>query len=463
MRGWQITRLIEACDIQHRNANAQHQIPILGAELMTTDRSGKRIATACCGGCGTLFVLLGIAIAVRWGAGIKTPSLVVPPKPLAPSPNGFDTYRSAAQLLVNTNKVGDAIGAKPTVSFTSAQKAALVNSNSAALKMLRSGFSQEYYDTTSRSFFAQSPHYAQFRAMARLLSLEGMVRAQRGDWTGAVQSQLDCMRMGEEIPRGGPLIGELVGIACQAIGRRNLWSYMDHLDASQTRRAIKQVLAMEQSRVPYADTLLEEKYMQMSALNMMFKSNSGMSAAFGGPQNGGPPLALAQFMYLVYSKETIARNNQTYFDQLIANARRSYGEHLAEPPTPSDPINQILMPVFAQARIKDVEDETQNGLVCVMMALHAYKLQHGKYPRYLADLTPSYIAAMPPDPFAPKGTFQYHLEGGKFVLYSIGPDGKDDGGKPIDDPSKSANGNNNARYFVDANSKGDIVAGKNTW
>ena len=65
------------------------------------------------------------------------------------------------------------------------------------------------------------------------------------------------------------------------------------------------------------------------------------------------------------------------------------------------------------------------------------------------------------DPFAAQGALRYRRDGAKYVLYSVGPDGRDDGGKPIYDKTKpvSSDGSERPRYFVEQNSVGDIVAG----
>ena len=48
--------------------------------------------------------------------------------------------------------------------------------------------------------------------------------------------------------------------------------------------------------------------------------------------------------------------------------------------------------------------------------------------------------------------------GAKYVLYRLGPDGKDDGGKPV----QGVHGREpDIRYHVHPDSKGDIVAGLN--
>lgn len=72
---------------------------------------------------------------------------------------------------------------------------------------------------------------------------------------------------------------------------------------------------------------------------------------------------------------------------------------------------------------------------------------------------PEYLSAIPQDPFAEDAPLRYRIEGDRYVLYSIGPDGMDDGGTAIFDPD--ATFAPRAQYRVRANSKGDIVTGVN--
>jgi hypothetical protein len=72
--------------------------------------------------------------------------------------------------------------------------------------------------------------------------------------------------------------------------------------------------------------------------------------------------------------------------------------------------------------------------ICAALALGlaAYRHDHGGYPRMLADLSPKYIAEIPKDPFA-DGDLHYKPEGDGYLLYSVGPNGKDDGGRSFRD------------------------------
>ena len=78
---------------------------------------------------------------------------------------------------------------------------------------------------------------------------------------------------------------------------------------------------------------------------------------------------------------------------------------------------------------------------------------------------PQYLQAVPTDPFALSGPLRYKLAGAKPLLYSVGPDGKDDGGKAIFDrtiPAPTTPEAADRRHAVQENSVGDIVAGVNT-
>jgi hypothetical protein len=70
---------------------------------------------------------------------------------------------------------------------------------------------------------------------------------------------------------------------------------------------------------------------------------------------------------------------------------------------------------------------------CVRLALACklYKQDKGEYPGTLQELVPDYIPELPDDPFS-EGYFIYKRRGdGGFILYSVGPNGVDDGGKGI--------------------------------
>ncbi len=66
-------------------------------------------------------------------------------------------------------------------------------------------------------------------------------------------------------------------------------------------------------------------------------------------------------------------------------------------------------------------------------ALAAYRADHGAYPERLSDLSPRYFAKVPGDIFANDGPLHYQRQGAGYLLYSVGANGRDDGGRGYSD------------------------------
>jgi len=70
------------------------------------------------------------------------------------------------------------------------------------------------------------------------------------------------------------------------------------------------------------------------------------------------------------------------------------------------------------------------ALARVACALERYRLANDGYPQRLGELTPRFITELPVDP-VDGGSLRYrHEPPGHFVLYSVGLNGRDDGGQP---------------------------------
>jgi len=75
-------------------------------------------------------------------------------------------------------------------------------------------------------------------------------------------------------------------------------------------------------------------------------------------------------------------------------------------------------------------------LTALEAAIRAYALERGSPPDSLAALVPQYLTALPLDPFCQHedATFVYRRDGDRYLLYSLGHDGYDDGGLRIGTP-----------------------------
>jgi len=74
--------------------------------------------------------------------------------------------------------------------------------------------------------------------------------------------------------------------------------------------------------------------------------------------------------------------------------------------------------------------EAARQMVIMTIALKRYQLEHGGYPPDLNSLVPEFVPSVPRDPVDGQ-PLRYRLNtDGTFTLYSIGENGKDDGGNP---------------------------------
>jgi hypothetical protein len=89
-----------------------------------------------------------------------------------------------------------------------------------------------------------------------------------------------------------------------------------------------------------------------------------------------------------------------------------------------------------------VQDEIRTGVAVdqrdIAWALAEYRNDRGEYPPALKDLSPKYMPEIPKDPFAAGSAADYHYlrRGTGYLLYSVGPDGRDDGGRNASDDAK---------------------------
>jgi hypothetical protein len=164
---------------------------------------------------------------------------------------------------------------------------------------------------------------------------------------------------------------------------------------------------------------------------------------------------------LLTSKRAIVNNYVENMDVLIRNAQSSYLAAKAPLPSQSNPINAFLVTVYDRAPYNFARNDAGNALCLVSLALHAHKLENGNYPAQLKELAPRYLRQVPADPFGAGEPLRYQKRGDTYLLYSIGPDGIDNGGQPIAHRKTTTASSLHGLPPVLPDSKGDYVAGKN--
>jgi hypothetical protein len=123
----------------------------------------------------------------------------------------------------------------------------------------------------------------------------------------------------------------------------------------------------------------------------------------------------------------VARDPKSIGWSLLASPRKDISERLG------NFIVGMLLPIPWTARDAEDRARMQNKLTDVAFALAAYRADRDSYPPKLAALVPKYMPKLPKDLFNNDADLHYLPTGDGYLLYSVGINGKDDGGRGEDD------------------------------
>ena len=126
------------------------------------------------------------------------------------------------------------------------------------------------------------------------------------------------------------------------------------------------------------------------------------------------------------------------FEQILAARQAAFPDRLKvadlirqrviEAVTKKQGIIPYFLPALAALPAKEAASLTQFRLGLTAVALEQFRAAHlGRYPDSLSELAPDYLSGAPLDPFDGQ-SLRYRKENGGYLLYSVGPDLKDDSG-----------------------------------
>lgn len=413
--------------------------------------------------------LVGVCLLLLVSIGIwrvfHRPQLTVaipPPSPM-PHPNAFDYDLMAGEELKSSGGVWGAFGIyRLAHDPPPAMVDKVLADNQGILDRLHEGFHYAYQSPPIRSFkHPIDQYYADANGLGALLRLSADRCAARGDWPGAVNAYLDAMRLGIDMAHQAPWTGVECGIRIQMPARQYIWQALDHLNATQARAAMARMHDLIQQQVSLADMLQEEKWAMQASLLGLFNDADWRQELWimtaGGPW---PDTRNAVYRWLDPHQKWVFREMKTprqvmdaysaVMDAMIAQARRPYAD--GAPIAIANSVVERLCWLPAKSADLVTRNEVENTMLLTAFALQAFHAEHGAYPTTLAALIPGYQSA-PADPFGhPGATLKYRQRGTQYLLYSVGPNGKDDGGVEIRCKIYS-------ERWHEAHYSGDIIAG----
>jgi len=317
------------------------------------------------------------------------------------------------------------------------------------------------------------PSVQKCRELASALTCRAMLRLGEGKADAAWEDILACHRLGRHMTHGATLIESLVGIAICQIASNATVAYLERADLT-SKQALDRLKDLQSLRPvkPMADKIdVGERMMGLDSLQLI-RRGGGFDGGNNKPTEEDlkalemidwtpamqslnkfyTRMATAmrikdradrekEFEKIEKELEALVKKNRELGDlqKLVKEAKDGKETGKLVGKQIGDLLVALLSPAVrkvqqAQDRISQVEANLH-----VAFALAAYRKDTGRYPEKLADLAPKYLAAVPGDIFSGKPLIYKPNEKG-YLFYSVGVNGKDDGGRwynddpPGDDP-----------------------------
>jgi hypothetical protein len=103
--------------------------------------------------------------------------------------------------------------------------------------------------------------------------------------------------------------------------------------------------------------------------------------------------------------------------------------HMSPFNSPYKLLAAIAIPNFTKAEQTTAHNQTLVNEAQIVCALERYRLAHGEYPETLDALVPQFIEKLPHDIIGGAPLIYRPTADGKFLLYSVGWNERDDGGQ----------------------------------
>lgn len=250
---------------------------------------------------------------------------------------------------------------------------ALVSTNSESLRLLRIGLTRQCAlpaESAMTNISGLLVQLADLKRLSQLLNAEGRLRELDNKTAEAAQSYVDTIHFGHEISRGGFIINRLVGLGCEFYGITPLTKIAPKLNSQEARPVIAALEQIEKNGVTWDEVLQNEGRYAKHQL--------------------GPGLHPVAWVMARWQSRHALQSGKIKHQKAAAHVR----------------------------------------LLATELALRCYQSEQGHVPTGLEQLVPKYLQRVPSDPFGSQ-PLVYRPQGTTWLLYSIGEDGLDDGGKRV--------------------------------
>jgi hypothetical protein len=310
------------------------------------------------------------------------------------------------------------------------------------------------------------PAAQQYRDVVRALAARAMLRAHEGRIDEAWQDLLACHRFARLVGQGATLIDVLVAVTIDGIACSGDCALLQHAKPTVPQLVKMRADLAKLSPIPKMADKLDvcERFMLLDCTCMVARDGpSALSEVTGGGKSDSMvwpltnaissvivdwdvPLRMANSWYDRFQNawrkptwpqrrkalDVIDADIKTMADSardvaalglsVLGNPRKAVSDWVGRV------LSSLLLPALSACANAETRSVMNFELTDLAFALAQYREEHGSYPAKLADLKPKYVATVPKDLFT-DAELHYRRDGAGYLLYSVGPNGIDDGGE----------------------------------
>ncbi|MBX7254720.1 MAG: hypothetical protein K1Y02_00065 [Candidatus Hydrogenedentes bacterium] len=287
-------------------------------------------------------------------------------------------------------------------------------------------------------------HLSKMRDMERLLCLNSLVCAAKGDANGAYMSLRGAYKLSEDLRSDPMMINLLVRIALRSIASTATEQALNRvrLDASQLT-ALQSMVATMREPGEYRRALISERCLGLTIADAVQQGTLPLDkeneAVFLAIKDDPDVMAREQVAFLDAMEKGIAIAAQPFPQMLDEAEALADGVDLANQSNVSGNSKLVAstLPSLMKCSRAVARDTATLTVTETALALRRFQLAEKKLPVKLDELVPTYLKAVPTDPFDGQ-TLRYVAKGDGFTVYSTGLNRSDDGGKKYSDSGQQS-------------------------
>ncbi len=278
----------------------------------------------------------------------------------------------------------------------------------------------------------QVPYISDIRRGARLLSLEAVLHSEDNKARLAARSVTSIFAIAHSLAKEPMIISQLVSTACRGLAISSLERIVNRVEFTDEQLVkLTQTVSNAEALSTMSWAFAGERCMGISMLKDPASLNLG---------GVGYKVPSALVLELYKALGLADRDAVIYLDlindcmettQLPLHQRQRAAETIEakfKATSKSHILLYAIMPAFSRIITINISSIAHLSTARVALAVQRYRLATGNLPDTLADLVPTYLDTVPKDPFDGRSLRYEKLETG-FIVYSVGLDGIDDGGK----------------------------------